>query len=149
MGRTKKNKYRYKVTENKDKILKAIRASYCKSDVCRALNIPLNGSGNRLVNRLIEELDADISHFDGGKKKRFKYPVIEKTCPVCKNKFKASKGSPREKQTCSYACSNTLLCMLILEPLPKQIPFPQYIILYVSKPLRKQCCKNYKTCKDA
>ena len=36
-----------------------------------------------------------------------KYPIITKTCPVCNNKFEASKGSPREKKTCSYSCSNT------------------------------------------
>ena len=39
--------------------------------------------------------------------RNFTYERIEKECPVCKTKFITSKGSPREKVTCSHSCANT------------------------------------------
>ena len=39
--------------------------------------------------------------------KEKKYERIEKKCPVCSKVFTAKKGSPKEKVTCSYSCSNT------------------------------------------
>jgi len=35
------------------------------------------------------------------------YPQIEKTCPVCNKSFKTGQNAPKEKTTCSHACSNT------------------------------------------
>lgn len=35
------------------------------------------------------------------------YPQIEKICPICEKTFKTGKGSPKEKSTCSYSCSNS------------------------------------------
>jgi hypothetical protein len=37
----------------------------------------------------------------------FKYPVIEKNCPVCGNIFNAQGRSKKHKTTCSHACANT------------------------------------------
>ena len=39
--------------------------------------------------------------------RKFIYEPIEKQCPVCDTLFITGKGSPREKMTCSYSCSNT------------------------------------------
>jgi hypothetical protein len=89
-------------------IKQAFNKAQSRSDVCRILGFAINGSGIRRVNKWIEEYAIDISHFDPtGAAKNRQYPLIEKECPVCKKKFIASQGSPREKQTCSYACSNT------------------------------------------
>lgn len=81
-----------------------IKLSYSKSDICRALNIPINGTGMRKVGKLIE--GYDVSHF-GSNPNRFKYPIIRKICPICFAPFVTQNGHPKEKQTCSYSCSNT------------------------------------------
>lgn len=106
MGRSKKNKRRYAVTEDVDEIRKIFKESCSKSEVCRGLGIPVNGGGIHLVNDLMCEYDIDISHFDYGYSKKIKNPRIKKNCPVCGKVFVAHKGSAREKTTCSYGCSN-------------------------------------------
>jgi len=78
-----------------------------KSDVCRQLGLHTNGSGMRKVDKLINEHQLDISHFDGGKSKRIKYRLIEKECPICGSFFKTQLGHRNEKTVCSHSCSNT------------------------------------------
>ena len=78
-----------------------------KSDVCRKLNLPINGSGLRQVDKLILEYNVDTSHFNMGKTKKIKYPIIKKICLICGNEFEAKLGHPREKKVCSHACANT------------------------------------------
>lgn len=85
-------------------IVKIVENSFSKSDVCRALGFPINGSGLRKVNNLIENLDT--SHF-GTKNRNSKWKIIEKRCPICSNNFTTHENHPKEKTTCSYACSNT------------------------------------------
>jgi hypothetical protein len=60
-----------------------------------------NGNNRAKARKAIEHLDN--SHFGPFRK----YPVIYKTCPVCGKVFKEAQGKPREKTTCSHACSNT------------------------------------------
>lgn len=91
---------------NKKQVLNAINSAYCRSDAQAKLNIPINGTGGRILDVLIEKFNIDVSHFDRGRKNR-KYVEIEKECPVCKTTFHTLKGHSREKSTCSYACSNT------------------------------------------
>jgi hypothetical protein len=79
-----------------------IQLSHSKSEVCRKLNLPVNGSGIRKVNKIINDNNFDISHFS-----QTKYPFIKKRCPVCGFEFITQKNHPREKTTCSYSCSNT------------------------------------------
>ena len=38
-----------------------IESSYSKSEVCRKLNLPVNGSGIRKVNKIIEDLILNAS----------------------------------------------------------------------------------------
>lgn len=92
---------------NVEEIKRVISSSYCKSDATKKLGFPMNGTGGRQLQKLLDKYDIDISHFDRGKKNR-KYRKIIKKCPVCSTPFEALKGSKREKQTCSYGCSNTL-----------------------------------------
>jgi very-short-patch-repair endonuclease len=68
-----------------------------------------NGRIARDIRELIEFQGLSIDHFDSTKKvkERRKYPVITKMCPVCSKEFETQRGHPREKITCSYACSNT------------------------------------------
>ena len=92
----------------KQQIISAFKLAKSRSDVCRILGFAINGSGLNRVNSWIKEYNIKIDHFIGGAEKNRKYPIINKECPVCQKVFKASQGSPREKQTCSYACSNVL-----------------------------------------
>jgi hypothetical protein len=85
-----------------------IKNSHSKSDVARALNIPINGTGLRKINNLIK--DYDTSHFNRYWKQQNEFLIyerIEKTCPVCGTLFKTQKGNRKEKTTCSHSCSNT------------------------------------------
>jgi hypothetical protein len=92
----------------KNEIIKACKQAMSRSDVCRILRFPIGGSGMRKVNKYIEQYSINISHFDNGRKRRTRYPLIIKKCPICNREFEASKDSPREKQTCSYSCANSL-----------------------------------------
>lgn len=89
-----------------ENIKEIIKDCYSKKDLCNRLNYPLNGSGYRKVNEIIESNNLDITHFDSNKNKR-KYKIIEKTCPVCDSVFEARENHRDEKTTCSHACSNT------------------------------------------
>lgn len=87
-----------------------VKRSFSKSDVMRELDLPINGSGGRIVKKLVEEHKLDTSHFDPWERQRRatqKYPTVEKTCPVCSTSFLTKQGSPKEKTTCSHACSNS------------------------------------------
>lgn len=93
----------------KKKLEKVIQSCYSKSDVCRALEIPINGTGMRKVKALIKEHEISTDHFDPYKthKDRRKYQRVKKECPVCNETFQVRKGSPKEKVTCSSGCANT------------------------------------------
>lgn len=84
-----------------------VKKSKSKSDVCRALGFPINGTGLRKVNEIILENNIDITHFDRGKSKIRKYLIIDKECPVCGNWFKTKLGHYKEKTVCSHSCANT------------------------------------------
>ena len=78
-----------------------------KSDVCNNMGFPINGTGLRKVNEMIEELNIDITHFDRGVSKRRKYQEIEKDCPICETRFKTRLNHKKEKTVCSRSCANT------------------------------------------
>ncbi len=83
-----------------------IKDCYNKSDIARKLQLPINGTGIRLVTSYIEKYNLSTEHFDKQNKNR-KYNLITKNCPVCNKEFKTKANNPREKETCSHACSNT------------------------------------------
>ena len=92
----------------KEEFESIVNSSKSNSDVCRAMGLSLNSRGYNKVRSLVEKYEMDISHFDKGySKRKIKYPVIEKECPVCKSMFETKKGHVKEKETCSYSCSNT------------------------------------------
>ena len=69
----------------------------------------INGTVFRTVKQIIDDNDIDVSHFDRyhSNRARTRWITIEIECPVCGETFKTKKGHPREKTTCSHACSNT------------------------------------------
>ena len=77
------------------------------SDVCRRLNLPINGSGIRRAKEFLKSINFDTSIFSEKKWVKSKYKTITKQCPVCSSFFTAQENSPKEKATCSYACSNS------------------------------------------
>lgn len=86
---------------------KLIKESCSKAEFARKLGFKFyNGTVARKINAIIEENKLSILHFDGGKSKQIKYPIITKKCPVCQKDFEAKLGERKEKQTCSYVCSN-------------------------------------------
>lgn len=88
-------------------IIKIVKESKSKTEVCNKIGLHTNGKGFKEFEILISQYNIDISHFDRGNGKKRKYELITKKCPVCEKEFKVGKNQPREKQTCSYACSNT------------------------------------------
>lgn len=92
---------------NEISVAEVVAASKSKSDACKKLNLPVNGSGFRKLDKMILECGASTSHFDGGKSKRTKYEVVSKECPVCGDSFETLQGQRNEKTTCSHACANS------------------------------------------
>lgn len=98
---------------SKDLLIEKVSISDSYSMLCRELGVHYyNGPIGKEIKALIKENNLDISHFDGGRKRKIenqtKYEKIIKNCPVCSSKFETLKNSPDEKRTCSYSCSNTL-----------------------------------------
>ena len=91
----------------RNEFVNIVKESKSKSDVCKLMSVAVNGRGYKRVNELISKYKVDISHFDGGKSKNTKYKLIDKECPVCGDVFETRNGHPKEKETCSYSCSNT------------------------------------------
>jgi hypothetical protein len=88
---------------SEEEIRQIVKESWSKSDICRKLGLPINGSGLRTVDKLVGQLDT--SHFSRGHS-NIKYPRITKRCPVCDSEFKTSLGHRKEKDTCSHGCAN-------------------------------------------
>jgi hypothetical protein len=84
-----------------------VRNATSKSDICRKFGFPINGSGIRKANEIIELSELDTSHFLSGGQFNRKYPLATKICPVCGKEFEASIGSPKEQRVCSRSCANT------------------------------------------
>jgi hypothetical protein len=63
-----------------------------------------NGRTKKFFDELVIKNGINISHL---KKRKVKYNVGVKKCPVCEKLFKTKVGHKDEKTTCSHACSNT------------------------------------------
>lgn len=91
----------------KELLEKTIKKSKSKMNTIKNLGMPVNGTSYKIIKEKIKEWNIDVSHFLPTWEQNRKYPLIEKTCPVCGKIFTTSKGSKNETFTCSYACSNT------------------------------------------
>lgn len=100
-----------KVKISKEELEKVVSESVSVNEVHKKLPIFSYSGGGRL--RLVEHIKSyniSIEHFSkiAVSDKIRKYPIIIKICPICQKEFEARQGEPKEKQTCSYGCSNTL-----------------------------------------
>lgn len=77
------------------------------SDVCRRLNLPINGTGIRKAKEILKSMNFDISIFSKKEWYKSKYETIEKKCPVCEQSFTTQLNHQKEKTVCSVSCSNT------------------------------------------
>lgn len=78
---------------------------FSKRDIAKKLNLSLNGTTYKKIDKYIIDYSLNTDHFDSYKSRR-KYENVEKTCPICTNTFIVKQGDPKEATTCSYACSN-------------------------------------------
>ena len=88
-----------------EKFKKIVSESNGTGEICRKYNFCDNGKSRNQIKEFIGEFDLDISHF-GQKNHPRKYELVEKECPICKNKFTTQLNHRYEKTTCSTTCSN-------------------------------------------
>lgn len=98
--------------ENKytvEELKSLIRNADSKADVCRQVGWPDNGQYRQKMEHIIILLELDKSKlFRQRYARKTKWKVESKDCPVCGTPFLCKPGHPREKKTCSHACSNKL-----------------------------------------
>lgn len=79
-----------------------------KSDFAKKLGfIYFNGKVSKQIKDIIINYNIDVKHFNSFFHKKRKYELTIRECPICLKSFEISLGSPKEKQTCSYSCSNS------------------------------------------
>jgi len=98
------NKFQEIIILDIEKFKTIVNESNGTGEICRKYNFHDNGQVRNIIKKYIKEYKLDTSHF-GLKNHHLKYQFIEKTCPVCKNKFTTQINHPRETYTCSYKCS--------------------------------------------
>lgn len=89
-----------------EEFIKIVLSSNSKSTICEKMGLAISGGAMLRISKRINRLQLSCAHFDLYAKRR-KFLVIEKSCPVCRRKFKTKKGDPKEKIVCSRGCSNT------------------------------------------
>lgn len=118
----------------KEEVQKLINISFSKSDACKNLSLSINGRGFRELEEIIKRFDINIEHFNRGyDKRKIKYPIVEKKCPVCQTTFKTKQGAKKEKETCSYSCSNSFFRSGESHPNWKESSYRSTCFLYHEK----------------
>lgn len=93
------------IESNPTLFVDVVNKSNSYADLCRYYGLPNNGKQHKYFRLFLNQSNISTNHWDWHKSQR-KYVVIEKECPVCKNKFVAHQGQKKEKITCSCKCSN-------------------------------------------
>src|ERR1700727_2302638 len=99
-----------KIIRTKEELQQIANECSNKTEFAKRLGfIFSNGKLFNTIEAQMQSLGVSIEHFDRFKKSRArrKYPLIKKNCPVCNKEFETQQGHPKEKTTCSCACSNT------------------------------------------
>lgn len=94
------------IEKNEIEFKKIVESSNSYADIIKKYNFPDNGKSVSIIRQFIIDKKYNVSHF-GKNNKNTKYKTIEKNCPQCNKLFIAKQNHPREKQTCSFRCSNT------------------------------------------
>jgi very-short-patch-repair endonuclease len=97
---------------NKEKLQNLANSCFNKTELAKMLGYTYyNGRITKKINDLVDNYEIDISHFDSSlkNKQRTIYDTITKECPQCGVKFETKKDHPKEKTTCSHACSNIFI----------------------------------------
>ena len=89
-----------------EELVNLVKSCKSQSDLCRIMNWPINGTGLRKAKNLVVELGLNPDELFAKRHSRPKYQIITVQCPVCSKPFDVKKGHPKQKVTCSYACSN-------------------------------------------
>lgn len=101
-------KYKYiqkdMIMEN-DKIKDILKSSNSYDEASKKCFGYSNGKSITKLRNFVFFYAIDVSHFSN-KKRKNKYQIITKVCPVCGTSFNTKLGIKKEKITCSYACSN-------------------------------------------
>lgn len=100
---------------NKKEATKIILEGLNLSDICRNLGYKPSSTITRKIKSVIKRFNISTNHFERCNINRV-YPLVKKECPICKEIFTVGKGSPKEKTTCSYGCSNTYFRSNISNP---------------------------------
>ena len=87
----------------KEQLLNACISSNGPAQDLKKLGLSENGATRAYLKKISLHHNVEIPKYETPRK----YELIEKECPVCGKIFKTSKGTKREKQVCSCACSNT------------------------------------------
>ena len=83
-----------------------VRVSRSINEICLCYpGYSSGGTVNRTKKR-IQRLGIDITHFDGGRSKRFQRKTVSKPCLRCGTYFDTKLGASREKKYCSKVCAN-------------------------------------------
>lgn len=86
-----------------EQIINVVTTSKTLSECLKKLNLYDNSKIRTKLSQKINDLNIELLPNDS----KFKYKKIIKNCPICNNEFETQVNHPREKQTCSYSCSNT------------------------------------------
>lgn len=87
-------------------IREIVYSSYSKAECIRKLGFTnFGGHIYKKLDKIILDLKIDTSHFCSKSKI---YEKIVKICPVCDLEFTTSKGSKKEKYTCSQKCGSSV-----------------------------------------
>lgn len=81
-----------------------INNSLTKSEAIINLFGYYNGRTKKMFDKIVSENNINIDHL---KKRKTKYKLLIKNCPVCGLEFETKVGNKEEKTTCSHSCSNT------------------------------------------
>lgn len=95
---------------DKETLKKAVKESRNYTELCIKMGKVPATTAFKVLKRNILEYKIDVSHFDSFYKLKLKrlYPIIEKSCPICRSLFKTKDGNRDEKTYCSKKCANGL-----------------------------------------
>lgn len=118
----------------KEQLQKAVDNSNNLKELAQALNMSVHSESNKKIKELLAEFEIE---FKTRRPQQLKYPKITKSCPVCGEDFVTSKGSPKEKLTCSHSCANSYS--------PKRTPEGVCLGCGVTVPAKYKFCRECRT----